>query len=129
MTWDLERGGFFDGRRIDTRVGLAWRPNEHLFLSGQYQTNELRMPLRDFTTRVYAMTANVALNVHWAWLNVAQYDNVSGRLGLNSRLRWLPTPGQSAYLVVNYDWREDAFGSFQPFFAETTLKFNYTFRF
>jgi hypothetical protein len=129
MTWDLERGGFYDGRRVDNKVGLAWRPNQHLFLSGQYQTNELRMPLQDFTARVYALTTNVAFNVHWAWLNVAQYDNVSGRLGLNSRLRWLPTPGQSAYLVVNYDWREDAFGSFQPFFAETTLKFNYTFRF
>ncbi len=129
LTWDLEHGDFFDGRRTDTKLGVSWRPNQHLFLSTQYQTNELQMPLQDFTARVFALTANVAFNVRWAWLNVAQYDNVSGRLGLNSRLRWLPRQGQSAYLVVNYDWREDAFGDFQPFFAETTLKFNYTFRF
>ena len=129
LTWDLERGDFYDGERTDVKLGVAWRPNQHLFLSTQYQTNKLLMPLDGFTARVYALTANVAFNVHWAWLNVAQYDNVSGRLGLNSRLRWLPTPGQSAYLVVNYDWREDAFGDFQPFIAETTLKFNYTFRF
>ena len=106
LTWDIERGGFYDGERFDTRIGVSWRPNRNLFFSTQYQTNELRMPSQAFTAKVYALTANVAFNVHWAWLNVAQYDNVSGRLGLNSRLRWLPTPGQSAYLAVNYDWRE-----------------------
>ena len=53
----------------------------------------------------------------------------SAPCSINSRLRWWPTPGQVAYLVVNYDWREDAAGNFNPFLAETTLKFNYTFRF
>ncbi|MCU0759176.1 MAG: carbohydrate binding family 9 domain-containing protein [Steroidobacteraceae bacterium] len=129
LNWDLERGEFYDGRRTDTRLGVAWRPNSHLFMNAQYQTNELQTPLQDFTARVYALTANVAFNVRWAWLNVVQYDNVSSRIGLNSRLRWLPRQGQTAYLVVNYDWREDAFGDFRPFFAETTLRFNYTFRF
>ena len=61
--------------------------------------------------------------------DLAQYDNVSRRLGLNSRLRWWPTMGQMAYLVVNYDWREDNYGNFRPFLAETTLKLNYTFRY
>ena len=129
LTWDLERGDFYDGERLDARLGVSWRPDPHLALGAQYQTNELRMPLQTFRVKLLAATANIAFNVHWAWLNVAQYDNVSGRLGLNSRLRWLPTPGQSAYLVVNYDWREDIFGNFRPFLAETTLKFNYTFRF
>jgi len=129
LTWDFERGDFFNGERVDTRLGVAWRPSEHLYFNAQWQANELRMPQQDFTAKIYALTANVAFNVQWAWLNVAQYDNVSGRLGLNSRLRWLPRQGQSAYLVVNYDWREDAFGNLQPFFTETTLKFNYTFRF
>ena len=128
-TFDFEAGDFYDGRRRDHRLGVQLRPNEHLLLSMQYQTNDIELPTQQFTTRVYSMTGNVAFNVRWAWLNVVQYDNVSRRLGLNSRLRWLPTQGQSAYLVLNYDWREDAFGNFQPFVAETTLKFNYTFRF
>lgn len=129
LTWDYERGDFYDGTREDRKLGVNWRPSPRLFLGAQYQTNGLDMPQGEFTARVYALTANVAFNVRWAWLNVAQYDNVSGRLGLNSRLRWLPTQGQAAYLVFNYDWREDAFGNFQPFFSETTLKFNYTFRY
>jgi hypothetical protein len=127
--FDVEAGDFYAGRRLDTRVGLQWRPGKHLFVNAQYQTNRIETPEREFTTRLYALTANVAFNVRWAWLNVAQYDNVSGRLGVNSRVRWWPTKGQVAYLVVNYDWREDLFGDFRPFVAETTFKFNYTFRF
>ncbi len=129
MNLDLETGDFYDGRRLDAKVLATWRPSKHLAFTAQAQANRIDMPAADFTARVYSLGANVAFNVRWAWLNVLQYDNVSGRLGLNSRLRWWPTQGQTAYFVVNYDWREDAFGNFQPFFAETTLKFNYTFRF
>jgi hypothetical protein len=129
LTFDLESGDFYDGRRADRRLGLQWRPSEHLFLAAQLQTNELELPGRSFTARIYSLTGNIAFNVRWAWLNVVQYDNVSGRLGVNSRLRWLPKQGQSAYFVVNYDWRGDAFGGFAPFLAETTMKFSYTFRF
>lgn len=129
FTWDFETGDFYDGERHDVRVGFNWRPNRHWSLGSQLQANEIELPRGRFTTRVYSLNANYAFNVRWAWLNVAQYDNVSRRLGVNSRLRWWPTPGQIAYLVVNYDWREDAAGNFQPFLAETTVKFTYTFRY
>lgn len=129
FTWDLETGDFYDGERRDARIGVNWRPNRHWAVGGQWQTNDIDLPSGKFTTRVYSINANYAFNVRWAWLNVAQYDNVSRRLGLNSRLRWWPTPGQIAYLVVNYDWREDIAGNFQPFVAETTVKFTWTLRF
>ena len=126
---DLESGDFYHGRRDDARVTLNLRPNKHLFLGGQYAINKIVMPAGRFTVRNYALTTNVAFNVRWAWLNVLQYDNLSGRLGVNSRLRWLPGEGQSVYFVINYDWREDSFGNFRPNIAETTLKLNYTFRY
>ncbi|MCB1623346.1 MAG: carbohydrate binding family 9 domain-containing protein [Pseudomonadales bacterium] len=126
---ELEGGDFLAGKRFDTRLGLQYRPNEHVYFDAQYQTNALDMPSGRFTARIYTLAANLAFNVNWAWLNVTQYDNFSGRLGVNSRLRWLPAQGQAAYLVLNYDWREDFDGGFKPVFAETTLKFNYTFRF
>jgi hypothetical protein len=129
VTWDLEGGDFYDGRRRDAKVGVNWRPNRHWLLGTQWQTNRIELPHGDFTARVWSLNANYAFNVRWAWLNVAQYDNVSRRIGLNSRLRWWPTQGQVAYLVVNYDWREDMAGNFQPFLAETTVKFTYTLRF
>ena len=129
FTWDLEGGDFYDGRRRDARAGVNWKPNRHWALGTQFQANRIELPRGDFTARVWSLNANYAFNVRWAWLNVAQYDNVSRRIGLNSRLRWWPKQGQVAYLVVNYDWREDAAGNFQPFLAETTVKFTYTLRF
>jgi len=129
FNWDFGAGDFYDGTRGDARVGINWRPNRHWALGTTFQTNCLELQSGDFTTRVWSMNANYAFNVRWAWLNVAQYDNVSKRIGLNSRLRWWPAQGQVAYLVVNYDWREDARGDFQPFLAETTVKFTYTFRY
>ena len=129
VTWDLEGGDFYDGRRRDAKLGVNWRPNRHWLLGTQWQANRIELPRGDFTARVWSLNANYAFNVRWAWLNVAQYDNVSRRIGLNSRLRWWPTQGQVAYLVVNYDWREDMAGNFQPFLAETTVKFTYTLRF
>jgi len=129
FNWDFGAGDFYDGTRGDARVGINWRPNRHWALGTTFQTNCLELQSGDFTTRVWSMNANYAFNIRWAWLNVAQYDNVSKRIGLNSRLRWWPAQGQVAYLVVNYDWREDARGDFQPFLAETTVKFTYTFRY
>jgi hypothetical protein len=126
---DLETGDFYDGSRDDARVTINLRPNRHLLMAGQYAINRIELPRGRFTVRNYSLTANVAFNVRWAWLNVVQYDNVSGRLGVNSRLRWLPGEGQSMYFVVNYDWREDPLGNFRPSIAETTLKLNYTFRY
>ena len=98
----MEVGDFFDGRRLDTKLGVQWRPSRHFALSTQYQTNKIELPGqgREFTSRIYSLTANIAFNVEWAWLNLAQYDNVSRRLGLNSRLRWLPTAGQAAFSLL-----------------------------
>lgn len=123
LTWDLEGGDFYDGQRRDAKLGLTWKPHSRLLLGTSVQNSRIELPRSAFTARVYTLNANYAFGVKWAWLNV------SHRLGLNSRLRWWPTMGQMAYLVVNYDWREDAFGNFRPFLAETTVKFNYTFRY
>jgi len=128
LNWDLSVGDFYNGTLRDGRVSMNWRPNRHWTLGASLQANQVNLQGEDFTTRIWSMNANYAFNVRWAWLNVAQYDNVSKRLGLNSRLRWWPAQGQVAYLVINYDWREDTRGDFQPFLAETAVKFTYTFR-
>ena len=128
LTLEGEAGNFFDGRRFDTRLGMSWQPNRYLLLRGQYATNRLDLPAGAFTARVYALTGNLAITPRWAWLNLAQYDNVSRRLGVNSRIRWVPTLGQVAYVVVNRDWLEDVGGGLSPTRGEVTVKASYTFR-
>jgi hypothetical protein len=77
-----------------------------------------------------SLKANIAFNVEWAWINFIQYDNVSDRLGVNSRLRWIPRQGQELFFVVNYDFTDpQETRDFRSDLRETTVKFSYTFRY
>jgi len=65
-----------------------------------------------------------------SWVNLTQYDNVSGTLGINSRLHWTPEAGCEVYLVLNHNLDEEpSGGNFHSSALETVVKINYTFRF
>ena len=72
---------------------------------------------------------NLAFNVRWSWVNLIQYDNESGSVGINSRLRWNPRAGQDLYFVLNHDF--DAIGAFRGLRSagsQVSLKYTHTFR-
>ena len=133
----LEDGDFFDGKRFDTAVGITWNPGSHFFLNVDYMTNRVEVSGGKFTTRILALKANIALNARWSWINTFQYDNVSDRLGVNSRLRFSPRKGQEAYLVINYDFltssdgSNDAltFGNLESSYRGLIMKLSYNFHF
>lgn len=126
----LEGGKFYTGRRFDTVAGLGWKPSRHFFMDLNYTTNRIDLDTGDFTTRILALKTNVAFNVKWAWINTLQHDNVSDRLGVNSRMRFIPRLGREAFFVVNYDFfvAEDNL-RFESAFRGFTFKFSYNFRF
>lgn len=103
----LETGDFFAGRRTDASLGASWAPNRHLLFDASYGVNRLRLDSGAFTTRLMSLRANVAFNVQWAWTNSLQYDNLSKRLGVNARLRYVPRLGQSLTLVLKHDFEVD----------------------
>ena len=100
-------------------------------------TNRVEVSGGKFTTRILALKANIALNARWSWINTFQYDNVSDRLGVNSRLRFSPRKGQEAYLVINYDFltssdgSNDAltFGNLESSYRGLIMKLSYNFHF
>jgi hypothetical protein len=126
----LEGGKFYTGRRFDTVAGIEWKPSRHFFMDLNYTTNRIDLDEGDFTTRILALKTNVAFNVKWAWINTLQHDNVSDRLGINSRLRFVPRLGREAFFVINYDFfvQEDEL-RFESAFRGFTFKFSYNFRF
>ncbi len=129
LNLELEGGDFFDGTRLDTSATLEYRPSRHFKGSLSYTSNHIDLPSGKFVTRILAARANVAFNVAWSWITFLQYDNVSDRLGVNSRVRWIPAQGQELFLVINYDFIDQGSRSFRSNVRDTTLKFNYTFRF
>ena len=60
-----------------------------------------------------------------------QFDNVSSRLGVNSRLRYIPRAGQEGYFVLNHGKLRDVedHSRFTTEFDEFAMKASYTFRF
>ena len=95
-----------------------------------HTTNHIDLDDGEFTTRTLALKTNVAFNVKWAWINTLQHDNVSDRLGINSRLRFIPRLGQEAFFVVNYDFLvQENDLRFESAFRGFTFKFSYNFRY
>ena len=126
---DYEGGEFFDGDRNDANITLDYRPSRHFKGSLTYQINDIDLPQGRFIARVIALRTSVALNVEWSWINFAQYDNVSDRIGINSRIRWIPKQGQELFFVLNYNLVDEGSRRFRSEFRDTTIKFSYTFRY
>lgn len=123
-------GEFYGGKRLAVDTTLDWRPSRNLFLGVLYSFNDIRLPEGQFNTRLIQLRANWAFNAKWSWVNLAQYDNVSRSVGLNSRLRFNRRAGEDLFLVVNYNFAsERAFRGLEPRSSEILLKYNRTFRF
>lgn len=129
INFNAETGDFFDGTRLDAGVTLNYRPNRHFKGALSYTSNHIDLPGGKFISRIIAARASVAFNVEWSWTSFVQYDNVSDRLGLNTRVRWIPRQGRELFLVLNYDFIDLGNQHFRSNVRDTTLKFNYTFRF
>jgi len=129
----LESGTFFDGRREDATISTSWAPSRYLIIDASYAVNRLLLDSGDFITRVISLRTNAAFNVQWAWTTSLQYDNVSQRLGVNTRLRYMPRFGQSLLLALTHDFDvlddEDDRRVIKSRQRELSGRVNYTFRF
>jgi hypothetical protein len=130
---DLETGGgeFYDGYRFLAHPKLEWRPSKHLFLSFDYEHNELWSigPLeRNFRFRVVRGRVSLQLTPDLSWITIVQYDNVSDAMGVQGRVRWIVEEGREIFFVVNegVDTRD---GDLDLIRSEPLAKIGWTFRF
>lgn len=78
--------------------------------------------------QLLSTSITLAFDAHGSWTKVAQYDNVSEVLGVNSRLHWTPRAGRNAYLVVNHG-RAELGGGVRETSWMVVLKYNHDLRF
>lgn len=121
-------GEFYTGRRDDCSLDLEWRVSPRLFLGGEYSINHVDLDEGSFTSRIIRGRVNVYFTPDLSWMNYIQYDNFSETVGLNSRVRWIVTPGSEIYFVLNQSVDRDE-GSFRVMRTELTTKVGWTFRF
>lgn len=124
-------GDFYNGKSRVVNAGFGWNPNRNVSFDFSYNFTDASLPAGDFITRLISLNASYAFNVRWSWVNLLQYDNGSGSLGLNSRLRWNPRAGENLWLVVNYnfDSSTSAFRELNSTDSEIVVKYSRNFRF
>jgi hypothetical protein len=121
-------GKFYDGTERDYEGSLDWRPTRFVTTGVSYELREIKLKEGDFNVRIASARLNLAFTPDLSWNTIVQYDNISGEMGLNSRLRWTYRPGCDLFVVVNQGWGFDEW-RFNPLGTELTVKVGATFRF
>jgi hypothetical protein len=120
-------GGFWSGTRTRIELGSTVRPFPGLNASVDWEHRRVGLQEGDFQTHLLRFEGNVDLTPNVAFTSQVQYDNLSDRLGLFARLRWILEPGSELYLVYTHNWRAID-GRLSPRSAETAAKLTYTIR-
>ncbi len=126
---EFRTGSFFGGTRRELVIETAWRKNRHFTTALSLEQNWVRLEQGDFSTSLVTCRLDYSFTPFITLANFVQYDTESRNIGLQSRLRWILTPGNDFFVVLNHAWQEDRFDRFEAAQTRFRVKFNYTFRF
>jgi hypothetical protein len=122
-------GSFYTGSSNELRTAVLWRKDRHLSTSLELQQYFVQLKEGDFTTRLALYKLDYAFTPYLSVSNFVQYDTQSRNIGLQSRARWIWTPGNEMYFVFNHAWQQDPLDRFETIRTNFRAKLNYTFRF
>jgi hypothetical protein len=94
-----------------------------------FMENDVDLPSGSFTSHLASLRTDFALNSRWSWSNLLQYNNTDERVGINSRLRFIPEAGREMVLVLNHGADLDMNNDLTSTINELNLKVSYTFRY
>ncbi|MBN2322034.1 MAG: carbohydrate binding family 9 domain-containing protein [Acidobacteria bacterium] len=126
---DFGTGSFYSGTRYEFGGEVAWRKNRHLTTSFSWEQNWIRLPEGDFNTSLVIYRLDYSFTPFITLANFVQYDTESADIGLQSRLRWIFTPGREIFIVLNHNWQENELDRFESAQTRFRVKLNYAFRF
>ena len=120
-------GSFYDGWRFTLIRLLTWRPSQHWLFEASYQYNDIALGAGSFHTHLARLQVSIQFTADISWTTLAQWDNQSNDLGINSRLRWIIEDGRELFLVFNQDL--DTEDGVRVLRTEPILKLFWSFRF
>jgi hypothetical protein len=122
-------GDFYSGDRRQLDLEATWKKDRHLTTSFSLERNWFSLREGEFNTSLVAYRLDYAFTPFLSLANFVQYDSESRNIGLQSRFRWIVTPGNELFVVLNHAWQENIFDRFEAAQTRFRVKFNYTFRF
>jgi uncharacterized iron-regulated membrane protein len=94
-------GGYYDGRRDDQLLQLAWKPSPRWGWRVGAGRNGIRLPSGRFTVRTASLRLEHTPDARLSQDLLLQWDNVTGALGASARVRWQWAPGRE--LIFSLD--------------------------
>ncbi len=125
---EVEYGGFWSGIQTEFEFGTTVRPLNGVNLGLDWEHNRVRLDEGDFNTHVVRFDGTLDLTPDLSLTTQVQYDNLTERLGLFTRLRWIAQPGSDLYLVYTHNWQRLDRSRLSPQNAELAAKLTYTIR-
>jgi hypothetical protein len=127
-TLEASYGGFWSGTRTQLQTGVTARPLTGLSLSANWQLTDATLDQGAFTTHVLRFNGTYSPTPDLSFSTRIQFDNLSDRLGLFARVRWITKPGSDLFLVLTRNWTYTD-GRFSPLNSEIASKLTYSVRF
>jgi hypothetical protein len=128
VSGDVEWGSFYTGDRTQYEVEAAWKIGVPFLLSLAYEHNDVSLETGRFDTDVARLNFNVLFSPTMFLYNFIQYDNLSKRMGWQSRFVWILKPGREIFFVYK-SIAHDPFERYTTIEESARLKFKYTIRF
>ena len=126
---EVRAGTFYDGYQTRVDTSLSWRPSRHLVFAPEYQVRYLAgLSGHSGTIHLARLRVNVQFTADVSWVTLAQWDNGSHEMGINTRFRWIIEDGRELFLVLNQGVRTLA-GDDGPGRTEPLVKLEWAFRF
>ncbi|WP_235114194.1 carbohydrate binding family 9 domain-containing protein [Cyclobacterium qasimii] len=120
--------GFWTGRQVSLETDVFVRPFVGLNMTASYIHSSVHLEQGDFKTHLLRLNSSYDFS-QWVSMNFnIQYDNLTERLGTNSRFIWVIDPGNTFFIVHNHNWQRftDRFNVME---IQSTVKLAYTLRF
>jgi Domain of unknown function (DUF5916)/Carbohydrate family 9 binding domain-like len=128
--YEFEDGDFYSGKNRQQKITLGLRPIDRILMKFMYDESEISLDNSTTLAKLVGYKHEVAITDYWSWLLTVQYDNQSQLAYANSRLRWIPEPGQEFYFIVNKGaLRSELNNKFDTIETDIVLKFSYNLRF
>ena len=127
----LTFGNFWSGTAKTVQTGFRYQLPPKFSISLNTNQTFAQLQQGNFIARIISTQVNYTVSPFLSFSNLVQFDNRSGNLGLQSRVRWTLKPGNDVFFIFGQGWVQEL-GGFYDFRQQdsrlaTTLQ--YTFRF
>ena len=127
----LTFGNFWSGTAKTVQAGVRYQLPPKFSIRLQSNQTFAQLPEGNFVARIFSTQISYAVSPFLSFSNLLQFDNRSGNLGLQSRVRWTLEPGNDLFFIFGQGWVQElgGFYDFRQRDSQLATKLQYTFRF